>query len=53
MSGPHRPGRRYVELAPDADALTRLSRALEVARRRLRRTWSGVFGRSRRTSAPR
>ena len=35
MSGDNRP-RRYVELAPDADALTRLSRALEVARRRLR-----------------
>ncbi|HXD67976.1 MAG TPA: hypothetical protein VNV17_25335 [Solirubrobacteraceae bacterium] len=36
MSGHNRPDRRYVELAPDADAMTRLSRALEVARRRLR-----------------
>ena len=36
MSGHNRPGHRYVELAPDADAITRLTRALEVARRRLR-----------------
>ena len=40
MSGHNRPGRRHLELAPelapDADAMTRLSRALEIARRRLR-----------------
>jgi hypothetical protein len=36
VSEHNRPGRRHLELAPDADAMTRLSRALEIARRRLR-----------------
>ena len=36
MRGLNRQGHRGEELGPDADAMTLLSRALEMARRRLR-----------------
>jgi hypothetical protein len=36
VSGPRRRGHRRGELTPDADAMTLLNRALDMARRRLR-----------------